>query len=153
MRTTAKADYAIRAAVELATSEGEPVTAERIADAQQIPVNFLENILLDLRRAGIVESRRGASGGYFLAQPADEIALADVIRAVEGPLAAVRGISPDALEYTGASTSLRDVWVAVRSSVRSVLEHVTVADVANGTLPPLVAELTSEPDAWVRRSR
>ena len=153
MRTTAKADYAIRAAVELATSEGEPVTAERIAEAQQIPVNFLENILLDLRRAGIVESRRGASGGYFLAQPAEEIALADVIRAAEGPLAAVRGTSPDLLEYPGAAAPLRDVWVAVRSSVRAVLEHVTLADVAHNTLPPLVAELTSEPDAWVRRSR
>ena len=153
MRTTAKADYAIRAAVELATSDGEPVTAERIAEAQQIPVNFLENILLDLRRAGIVESRRGASGGYFLAQPAGEVALADVIRAVEGPLAAVRGISPDALEYTGSAEALRDVWVAVRSSVRAVLEHVTLADVANGSLPPFVAKLTSEPDAWVRRSR
>ena len=153
MRTTAKADYAIRAAVELATSEGEPVTAERIAEAQQIPVNFLENILLDLRRAGIVESRRGSSGGYFLAQPADEIVLADVIRAVEGPLAAVRGISPDALEYTGAAASLREVWVAVRSSVRAVLEHVTLADVATGTLPQFVDELTNEPDAWVRRTR
>jgi len=153
VRTTAKADYAVRAAVELATTDGEPVPAERIADAQQIPVNFLENILLDLRRAGIVDSRRGAAGGYFLAQPADEVAIADVIRAVEGPLAAVRGLSPDALEYTGSAEPLRDVWVAVRSSVRAVLEHVTLADVARGKLPPFVAKLTSEPDAWVRRSR
>ena len=153
MRTTAKADYAVRAAVELAASGEAPVSAERIAEAQAIPVNFLENILLDLRRAGIVESRRGAAGGYFLAKPADEIALADVVRAVEGPLASVRGLSPDALEYEGSAVPLRDVWVALRSAVRSVLEHVTLADVARGELPPLVAELTADPDAWVRRSR
>ena len=153
MRTTAKVDYAVRAAVELAVSGDAPVSAERIADAQDIPVNFLENILLDLRRAGIVESRRGAAGGYLLAKPADEIALADVVRAVEGPLASVRGISPDALEYNGSSTHLREVWVALRAAVRSVLEHVTVADVADGKLPPFIGKLTREPDAWVRRSR
>lgn len=153
MRTTAKADYAVRAAVELAVSGDAPVSAERIAEAQQIPVNFLENILLDLRRAGIVESRRGAAGGYLLARPADEIVLADVVRAVEGPLAAVRGISPDALVYQGSATALRDVWVALRAAVRSVLEHVTLADVASGELPTFVAELTSDPDAWIRRSR
>jgi Rrf2 family protein len=153
VRTTAKADYAVRAAVELAASRDAPVSAERIAEAQAIPVNFLENILLDLRRAGIVESRRGSAGGYLLARPADEIVLADVVRAVEGPLAAVRGISPDALIYEGSATALREVWVALRSAVRSVLEHVTLADVASGELPPFVAELTSDPDAWVRRSR
>jgi Rrf2 family protein len=153
VRTTAKADYAVRAAVELAASGDAPVSAERIADAQKIPVNFLENILLDLRRAGIIESRRGAAGGYLLARPAGEIVLADVVRAVEGPLASVRGLSPDALEYEGAAGPLRDVWVALRAAVRSVLEHVTLADVASGELPPLVGELTSEPDAWVRRSR
>ena len=153
MRTTAKADYAVRAAVELAASGDAPVSAERIADAQGIPVNFLENILLDLRRAGIVESRRGAAGGYLLAKPADEIALADVVRAAEGPLASVRGLSPDTLEYEGSAVPLREVWVALRSAVRSVLEHVTLADVATGELPPLVAELTADPDAWVRRSR
>jgi Rrf2 family protein len=153
VRTTAKADYAVRAAVELAASGDAPVSAERIAEAQGIPVNFLENILLDLRRAGIVESRRGSAGGYLLAKPADEIALADVVRAVEGPLASVRGLSPDALDYEGSAAALRDVWVALRSAVRSVLEHVTLADVASGDLPPLVAELTADPDAWIRRSR
>jgi Rrf2 family protein len=153
VRTTAKADYAVRAAVELAASGDAPVSAERIAEAQKIPVNFLENILLDLRRAGIVESRRGAAGGYLLAKPATEIALADVVRAVEGPLASVRGLSPDALEYEGAAAPLRNVWVALRAAVRSVLEHVTLADVATGELPSLVGKLTSEPDAWVRRSR
>ncbi len=136
MRTTAKADYAVRAAVELA-AVGDMITADQIAQAQGIPVNFLENILRDLRRAGIVESRRGQAGGYLLARPAEEISIADVIRAVEGPLANVRGISPDALEYQGSSAKLRDVWVALRASVRSVLEQVTLADVARGELPPL----------------
>ncbi|MGH2972293.1 MAG: RrF2 family transcriptional regulator [Gaiellaceae bacterium] len=153
MRTTAKADYAVRAAIELAASDGSPIPADRIAEAQQIPVNFLENILLDLRRAGIVESRRGAAGGYLLARPAKEIVIADVVRAVEGPLASVRGLSPDTLEYEGPAEQLRDVWVALRSAVRSVLEHVTLADVANGKLPARITKLTREPDAWVRRRR
>jgi Rrf2 family protein len=151
MRTTAKADYAVRAAIELATSGDGPVKAEAIAEAQAIPLNFLENILLDLRRAGVVESRRGAAGGYLLARPADQIAIADVIRAVEGPLANVRGMSPEALEYEGSAARLRDVWIALRASVRSVLEGVTLADVAHGELPAHVVELTQAPDAWVRR--
>jgi Rrf2 family protein len=152
MRTTAKADYAVRAAVELAAAATcEPVKADYIAEAQKIPLNFLENILSELRRAGIVESRRGAAGGYLLARPPEEISLADVIRAVEGPLANVRGMSPDLLEYEGSAERLRDVWVALRASVRSVLEHVTLADVAKGELPPLVAELTLGADAWSRR--
>jgi Rrf2 family protein len=134
VRTTAKADYAVRAAVELAAvGSTEPVKAEHIADAQSIPLNFLENILAELRRAGIVESRRGAAGGYLLARPPEDISLADVIRAVEGPLANVRGVSPDLLEYEGSSERLRDVWVALRSSVRGVLEHVTLADLVERT--------------------
>ena len=151
MRTTAKADYAVRAAVELAAAGDGPVSTERIAEAQGIPANFLENILVDLRRAGVVESRRGAAGGYLLARPAAEISIADVIRAVEGPLANVRGISPDALEYEGSAARLRDVWVALRASVRSVLEQVTLADVARGELPEHVLELTRGPYAWIRR--
>ena len=150
MRTTAKADYAVRAAVELAAA-GELVTAEHIAQAQGIPVNFLENILRDLRRGGIVDSRRGQQGGYTLARPAAEISLADVIRAVEGPLANVRGHPPEDLEYDGSAAKLRDVWVALRASVRSVLERVTLADLARGELPPEIALLTSDADAWVRR--
>jgi Rrf2 family protein len=150
MRATAKADYAVRAAVELAAS-GDLVTAERLAQAQGIPLNFLENILLDLRRAGIVESRRGQAGGYLLARPAETISVADVIRAVEGPLANVRGISPDALEYEGAAEKLRDVWVALRASVRAVLERVSLAEVASGELPAHVVELTRDDDAWARR--
>jgi Rrf2 family protein len=152
VRTTAKADYAVRAAVELAgAGPGEPVKAEHIAEAQSIPLNFLENILAELRRAGIVESRRGAAGGYLLARAPAEISLADVIRAVEGPLATVRGMSPDLLEYEGSAAPLRDVWVALRASARAVLEQVTLADVAQGELPPHVAELTQRADAWLRR--
>ena len=150
MRTTAKADYAVRAAIELAAA-GELVTADHIAQAQAIPVNFLENILRDLRRGGIVDSRRGQQGGYTLARPAAEISVADVIRAVEGPLANVRGHPPEDLEYDGSAAKLRDVWVALRASVRSVLERVTLADLARGELPPEIALLTSDADAWVRR--
>ena len=152
MRITAKADYAVRAAIELAASgESGPVKAEQIADAQGIPLNFLENILAELRRAGIVESRRGAAGGYLLGRPAAEVSLADVIRAVEGPLANVRGLSPDGLEYRGSAEPLRDVWVALRANVRGVLEQVSLADVAKSDLPPHVTELTRNADAWVRR--
>src|SRR4051794_2072213 len=152
MRITAKADYAVRAAVELAgAAAGEPVKADYIAEAQSIPLNFLENILAELRRAGIVESRRGAAGGYLLARAPEDVSLADVIRAVEGPLANVRGKSPDALEYEGSAACLREVWVALRASVRAVLEQVTLADVAKGELPPHVAELTQDADAWLRR--
>jgi Rrf2 family protein len=151
VRTTAKADYAVRAAIELAASGDGPVKAEAIAEAQSIPLNFLENILVDLRRAGIVESKRGASGGYTLAHPAEEISVADVIRAVEGPLANVRGMSPESLAYEGSAERLRDVWIALRASLRSVLESVTLADVARGELPPHVSDLLEAPEAWIRR--
>ena len=152
MRITAKADYAVRAAVAVAAAGGgDPVKAEQIAEGQGIPLNFLENILAELRRAGIVESRRGAAGGYLLGRPAADISIADVIRAVEGPLANVRGISPDALEYRGSAERLRDVWIALRANVRVVLEQVTLADVATGSLPPHVSELTQDADAWARR--
>jgi Rrf2 family protein len=150
VRTTAKADYAVRAAVELAAA-GDLATAEHIAQAQQIPLNFLENILRDLRRAGIVDSRRGQAGGYVLARPATEITIADVIRAVEGPLANVRGLPPESLDYPGSAEKLRDVWVALRAGVRSVLEGVTLADVASGELPGPVEALTRDDDAWLRR--
>ena len=150
MRTTAKADYAVRAAVELA-AVGGLANAEQIAQAQDIPLNFLENILRDLRRAGIVESRRGQAGGYALARPADTISVADVIRAVEGPLANVRGQAPESLAYPGAAGKLREVWVALRANIRAVLEGVTLADVARGELPAPVEELTRDADAWVRR--
>ena len=131
MRISAKADYAVRAAVELAAAEDEkPVKAERIATAQEIPLNFLENILGELRHAGIVRSHRGAEGGFRLAKPAAEISVADVIRAVEGPLASVRGGPPEEAHYGGAADSLPRVWIAVRVNLRRVVEQVTIADIA-----------------------
>jgi len=148
VRVSAKADYAIRAAVELASRGDGPTKGDVIADAQSIPPNFLENILADLRNAGIVTSRRGAEGGYWLARPAAEIALADVIRAVDGPLANVRGVRSEQLEYQGSAEKLLEVWVAVRASLRNVLERVTLADVASGRLPASVTELAASPDAW-----
>ena len=152
MRISAKADYAVRALAELAASGSDrPIKGETLANRQHIPLNFLENILRDLRRAGIVESRRGQAGGYVLARAADAITVADVIRAVEGPLANVRGMSPETLDYSGSAEKLRDVWVALRAGVRSVLEGVTIADVARGELPEHVEELTRDEDAWARR--
>jgi Rrf2 family protein len=149
VRVSAKADYALRACIELAAAAGEGhVKGERIAQAQEIPLKFLENILGDLRQGGLVRSQRGAEGGYWLARPADEITLAEVIRAVEGPLANVRGVRPDLVTYQGPAEPLRDVWIAVRASLRSVLETVTLADVAGGELPPAVRELVADPEAW-----
>lgn len=155
MRLTAKADYALRAGAELAAAAHQraPLTREQIAAAQHIPATFLLRILTDLRRAGIVRSQRGAEGGYRLARDPDEITLADVIRAVEGPLAEIHGDQPQDLHYDGAAAALRDVWVALRATERHVLESVTLAGVARGQLPEFVAELTRDPDAWARRSR
>lgn len=148
MRVSAKSDYAIRAAIELAAAGEGPVKGERLAQAQEIPANFLENILSDLRNAGIVSSRRGADGGYWLARPAAEVSLADIIRAVDGPLANVRGVRSEQVAYQGSAEKLRDVWVAVRASLRGVLENVTLADVARGELPESVRALAADPDAW-----
>jgi Rrf2 family protein len=149
VRVSAKADYALRAAAELAVAEGAgPVKGEQLARAQGIPPKFLENILLELRHAGLVQSQRGAEGGYWLARPAAEITLAAVIRAVEGPLANVRGTRPEAVEYAGAAEPLRQVWIAVRASLRGVLESVTLADVAAGELPASLDELLADPEAW-----
>jgi len=150
MRVTAKVDYAVRAGAELAAASGEgPVKGERIAQSQQIPLKFLENILLELKHAGLVQSQRGAEGGYWLAQPAEEISLADVIRAVEGPIANVRGERPELVEYPGAAGPLREVWIAVRGNLRAVLEKVTLADVAAGRLPDEVSRIAADPDAWL----
>jgi Rrf2 family protein len=152
MRISAKADYAVRAVVELAAATGEkPVKAERIATAQSIPLNFLENILGELRHAGIVRSHRGAEGGFRLAKSAGEITVADVIRAVEGPLASVRGGPPEDSSYGGASEALPRVWIASRANLRKVVEHVTVADVARGRLPAAIDRLADDPEAWVTR--
>jgi Rrf2 family protein len=141
MRVSAKADYAIRAMVELAAAGDGPVKGDRIAQAQQIPIKFLENILGDLRQNGLVRSQRGAEGGYWLARPAEEIAIADVIRAVEGPIAHVRGVRPEDVEYAGSAVPLRELWIALRANMRAVLETVTLADVARGELPADVQRL------------
>src|SRR4051795_2526915 len=152
MRITAKADYAVRAALELAAApEGEPVKGERLAEAQEIPLQFLEHILLELKHARLFKARRGAKGGYWLARPAAEISVADIIRAVEGPLATVRGEPPEDVAYGGAAEHLQQVWIAVRKNIRDVVENVTVADIAAGKLPPDVAELARDPEAWTTR--
>jgi Rrf2 family protein len=147
MRISAKADYAVRAVAELAAADGEkPVKAERVATAQGIPLNFLENILGELRHAGV-----GADGGFRLARPAAEVTIADVIRAVEGPLASVRGGPPEDARYAGAASALPSVWIAVRANLRRVLETTTVADLAAETLPAAVQKLTEDPGAWITR--
>jgi Rrf2 family protein len=152
MRISAKADYAVRAAVELAAAAGEkPVTAEAIATAQGIPLNFLENILGELRHAGIVRSHRGAEGGFRLARAPEQVTVADIIRAVEGPLASVRGGPPEDASYAGAAETLPRVWIAVRANLRKVVEHVTVADIAAGKLPTTIDKLAEDPEAWVTR--
>jgi len=148
MRVSAKVDYALRACAELAAAGEGPVKGERLAQAQEIPLKFLENILLDLKHAGLVASQRGAEGGYWLAQPADEIAVADVIRAVEGPIANVRGMRPEQVEYAGPASALREVWIAMRANLRSVLEATTLADLASGELPDDVTRIAADPAAW-----
>jgi Rrf2 family protein len=154
MRVSAKADYAIRATAELAAAEGTgQLRADRIAEAQDIPIKFLESILLELKHAGIVRSQRGADGGYALARPGNDISLADVIRAVDGPLANVRGDRPENVTYKGAAAPLTDVWIAVRASLRSVLEHTSVADLARGELPENVTKLAENPDARISLGR
>jgi Rrf2 family protein len=151
MRISAKADYAVRAAVELAAAGEEPVKGERLAEAQGIPLQFLEHILLELKHARLVRARRGARGGYWLARPPEEITLADVFRAVEGPLANVQDEAPEAKSYPGQAEPLRDVWIAVRASLRRVLESVTVADLRDGNIPSEVLELTRDEGAWLTR--
>ncbi|HLM84649.1 MAG TPA: Rrf2 family transcriptional regulator [Solirubrobacteraceae bacterium] len=152
MHVTAKADYAVRAVVELADSAaGSPRKVDEVAQAQSIPVSFLENILTQLRSSGIVRSQRGPEGGYWLAHPPEEVSLAQIIRAVEGPLVGVRGQRPEEIEYAGSAESLKQVWIALRANLRKVLEHVTVADVASGRLPKDVLALTREEEAWQTR--
>lgn len=147
MRLSARVDYALRAAAELAAANGGPVTAEQLAHTQAIPGKFLENILTQLRRAGLVRSQRGPVGGYWLARPAAEISLADVIRAVDGPLANVRGERPEHIDYEGAANSLQQVWIALRASERSILERVTLEHVSTNKLPESIRHLAEDPDA------
>ena len=151
MRISAKADYAVRAAVELASAGDEPVKGERLAEAQGIPLQFLEHILLELKHARLVRARRGARGGYWLAKPPEEITLANVIRAVEGPLANIQDMAPESTKYPGNAEGLTDVWIAVRASLRRVLERVTIADLRDGEIPDEVIELTRDEGARVTR--
>jgi Rrf2 family protein len=151
VRVSAKVDYAVRAAVELAAAGGGPLKGDQIAQAQEIPLKFLENILIELRHARLVRAQRGPEGGYWLAKPADEIALGELFRAVEGPLASVRGAPPEEASYSGTAEPLQQVWIALRANLRAVLDEVTLADVVAGELPPAVAQLTRDPDAWVGR--
>ena len=152
MKVSAKVDYAIRAAVQLAAAEeGCATKAETLATAQDIPLKFLENILQGLRDGGIVTSRRGPNGGHALARPAAEITLADVVRAIDGPMANIGGRPPEDFEGPGPAAPLREVWVALRAALRSVMEAVTLADVASGDLPPVIDELTGAAGAWQRR--
>ena len=149
MRVSAKSDYALRALIELARRvEGAAVSAEEIGRCQDIPHGFLQAILADLRRAGLVISQRGQSGGWRMARTPDSVSVADVIRAVDGPLANVRGVRSDQLEYDGSAKVLGDVWIAVRASLRAVLEQVSLEDVARGDLPDHVRQLAADPDAW-----
>jgi Rrf2 family protein len=150
VRVSAKTDYAIRAVLELAAAGDErPVKGERIATAQQIPLRFLENILMQLRHTGLVESRRGADGGYRLARAPEDITLAEVIRAIDGPLAGVSGVRPESLGFEGVAEPMRDVWIAVRASLRSVLERISLADVVAGELPSHVRSLLADNEAWL----
>ncbi len=152
MRVSAKVDYAVRAAVELAAADRDAVIkAEAIASAQDIPRKFLDNILQGLRQAGLIESRRGPDGGHRLAVEPVEVTLADVIRAIDGPMANVGGRPPESFAPPGAAAPMREVWIAVRASLREVLEATTLADVVAGELPGRVGELTRSPGAWERR--
>jgi len=156
VRITAKVDYAVRAGTELAAHAAEhgarsPMKGEAVATAQGIPVRFLESILAELRRAGIVGSQRGSDGGYWLARPAAEVTVADLIRAVEGPLADVHGTPPEDAVYDGAAVELQRVWVATRVALREVLEATTLADIVSGALPDAVVAMAARPDGWARR--
>ncbi len=151
MRISAKVDYAVRAAVELAAAGDDPIKGEAISEAQGIPLKFLENILGELKHVGIIASRRGAQGGYWLAKPADEIVLAEIVRAVEGPLATVRGEAPESLHYQGGAEPLQNVWIAVRANLRAIMDRVTLADVVSGKLPAEVRELSEPAEAWSQR--
>jgi Rrf2 family protein len=148
MRISAKEDYAVRAALELAIADGGPLKREQISQAQEIPIAFLQNILMELRHAELVEAQRGRDGGFRLARPASQITVADIVRAVSGPLATVRGVRPTAVDYQASAEPLREVWVAVRTNIRAILERVTLADLAANRLPPPVKRITANQANW-----
>jgi Rrf2 family protein len=146
---SAKADYAVRALLVMAADpDGKPIKGETIARSQGMPIKFVENTLVELRRTGLVASQRGTAGGFKLGKPANHITIADIVRAVDGPLAEVRGERPDETSYEGAAANLQTVWIAVRANLRAVLEHVTLADMVNDKIPKRILKLTENPDAW-----
>jgi Rrf2 family protein len=149
---SAKSDYAVRALLELAAKAPELVKIDVIVGDQQLPKKFVEAILGDLRRAGIVRSMRGADGGYALARPASEISIGAVIRAVDGPLAEVRGLRPDEMNYIGLAEHLPGLWVAVRASLRRVLDETSLQQLLSGKMPAHVRRMIEDPNAWARRT-
>lgn len=151
VQVTARGDYAVRALLELAARPEARATRDELAESQEIPRRYLEAILNQLRMAGLVTGHRGAGGGYTLGRPADAITLAEILRAVDGPLSLVQGVRPEQVRYAGASRHLADLWVGLRAAVRSVLEEVTLADVLSGRLPAEVREMVDDPDAWQPR--
>ncbi len=149
MRVSAKSDYALRALIEIAGHDDDrPVSAEELGKAQEIPHGFLQAILADLRRAGVVVSQRGQSGGWRMARDPEQVSVADVIRAVDGPLVSVYGLRPEQVTYTGSAEVLQHVWIAARSSLRDVFEQVTIAALARRELPEDVVRRTRDDDAW-----
>jgi Rrf2 family protein len=149
MRVSTKSDYALRALIEMALrSDGSPVSAEQLGKAQGIPHGFLQAILADLRRAGVVVSQRGQSGGWRMARPAADVSVADVIRAVDGPLVSVYGLRPEAVDYGESAKVLQHVWIAARRSLRDVFEQVSIQQLADGELPDAVTSRTADEDAW-----
>ena len=149
MRVSAKSDYALRALIEMAISDnGRAISAEELGRRQEIPRGFLQAILADLRRAGIVMSQRGQAGGWRLARPADAVSVADVIRAVDGPLVSVYGLRPEGVNYNDRADELQKVWIAARSALRDVFEQVTIGHIAAKGLPEAVAARTADEDAW-----
>lgn len=151
MQVNARVDYAMRATVHIAAARGQMVTKRQLADSQDIPARFLENILVQLVRTGILKVSRGSLGGYTLAQPASEISVADVVRAIDGPLAGVRGLPPEQIEYPENTRQVQAVWVALRASMRSVLEQTTIETLSTGQLSPIALDLLDVPGAWERR--
>ncbi|HYN94745.1 MAG TPA: Rrf2 family transcriptional regulator [Pilimelia sp.] len=151
MQISARGDYAVRAALSLAASYPALLSAQTISQQQELPHKFLEAVLADLRRAGLVRAQRGAEGGYTLTQPPAEISVGQVLRAVDGPLAGVRGMRPEETKYDGAAENLPWLWVAVRAAVRDVVDEVNLAELVTGRMPARVRKLTTRPDAWQPR--
>jgi Rrf2 family protein len=151
VQISARGDYAVRAALSLASSYPELMSAQAVAEDQGMPKKFLEAVLADLRRAGVVRAQRGAEGGYTLSQPPRDITVGQILRAVDGPLAGVRGLRPEETRYEGAAQNLPNLWVAVRAAVREVVDEVSLAELVSGRMPAHVRKLTTLPDAWQPR--